>query len=253
VKAWVRLAITDRQGLHRDKKYNTHLGTRNMKEYKREFVEFLLEMNALRFGEFTLKSGRLSPYFLNTGMLYSGRSVNRLGSFYASAIADNVKGGYNTVFGPAYKGIPLAIAAVNALYAEHKIDVDYAFNRKEAKDHGDKGIIVGKELGEGDSVIIVDDVITAGTAVRETLEILRAQGNPRVAAVIVSVDRMEKGTGDKSAIQEISQATGISFHPIVTIADIIEFLQDGETSASFGVGSEMLEKMRKYREQYGVG
>lgn len=249
----MRLAITDRQGLHRDKKYNTHLGTRNMKEYKREFVEFLLEMNALRFGEFTLKSGRLSPYFLNTGMLYSGRSVNRLGSFYASAIADNVKGGYNTVFGPAYKGIPLAIAAVNALYAEHKIDVDYAFNRKEAKDHGDKGIIVGKELGEGDSVIIVDDVITAGTAVRETLEILRAQGNPRVAGVIVSVDRMEKGTGDKSAIQEISQATGISFHPIVTIADIIEFLQDSETSASFGIGGEMLEKMRKYREQYGVG
>lgn len=112
---------------------------------------------------------------------------------------------------------------------------------------------MGKELGEGDSVIIVDDVITAGTAVRETLEILRAQGNPRVAGVIVSVDRMEKGTGDKSAIQEISQATGISFHPIVTIADIIEFLQDSETSASFGIGGEMLEKMRKYREQYGVG
>jgi len=224
-----------------------------MKEYKRDFISFLLDMNALRFGEFTLKSGRLSPYFLNTGMLHTGKAINRLGSFYASTIADNVKGGFTAVFGPAYKGIPLAIAAVNALYAEHNINVDYAFNRKEAKDHGDRGLIVGKELSASDRIVVVDDVITAGTAVRETIDILKAQGDPKLAAVIVSVDRMEKGTGEKSAIQEISESTGISFYPIVTIIDIIEYLKDGAAAARYGIGADMLGKMQEYRKTYGVG
>jgi len=224
-----------------------------MKPYKKEFIQFLLEMKALKFGEFTLKSGRLSPYFLNTGMLHTGRSINRLGSFYASTIVDNVRGDYSAVFGPAYKGIPLAIAAVNALYAEHGIDVDYAFNRKEAKDHGDKGLIVGKELSSDDTLVLVDDVITAGTAVRESLDLLAAQGNPALSAVIVSVDRMEKGTGEKSAIQEISESTGISFYPIVTIIDIIEYLRDPALKAEHGIGDEMIDKMEAYRATYGVG
>ena len=209
-------------------------------------------MKALKFGEFTLKSGRLSPYFLNTGMLHTGQAVNRLGSFYASTIVDNVKGGYSAVFGPAYKGIPLAIATVNALYAEHKINVDYSFNRKEVKDHGDKGLLVGKVLSGDDRLVIVDDVITAGTAVRETIDILKEQGNPKLAAVIVSVDRMEKGTGEKSAIQEISESTGISFYPIVNILDIIEYLKDPALAATHGVGSDMLAKMEEYRKVYGV-
>ena len=223
-----------------------------MKEYKKEFITFLLEMKALKLGEFTLKSGRLSPYFLNTGMLHTGRAVNRLGSFYASTIVDNVKGQYSAVFGPAYKGIPLAIAAVNALYAEHNINVDYSFNRKEVKDHGDKGLLVGKVLSHDDRLVIVDDVITAGTAVRETIDILKDQGDPKLAAVIVSVDRMEKGTGEKSAIQEISESTGISFYPIVNILDIIEYLKDPVLAGRYGVGNDMLNKMEEYRKVYGV-
>jgi len=223
-----------------------------MKQYKKDFINFLLESNSLKFGEFTLKSGRLSPYFLNTGMLHTGEAINRLGSFYASTIADNIKSEYTSIFGPAYKGIPLAITAVNSLFTEHKINVHYSFNRKEAKDHGDMGLIVGKPLSENDSVIIVDDVITAGTAVRETIDILEKQGNPKISAVIVSVDRMEKGTGEKSAIQEISESTGITFYPIVNILDIIEFLNDSALREKFGISSEMITKMEEYRSRYGV-
>ena len=223
-----------------------------MKQYKKDFINFLLESNSLKFGEFTLKSGRLSPYFLNTGMLHTGEAINRLGSFYASTIVDNVRVEYTSIFGPAYKGIPLAIAAVNSLYTEHKVNVHYSFNRKEAKDHGDMGLIVGKPLSENDSVIIVDDVITAGTAVRETIDILERQGNPKISAVIVSVDRMEKGTGEKSAIQEISESTGISFFPIVNIIDIIGFLNDASQREKFGISSGMIAKMEEYRSLYGV-
>lgn len=223
-----------------------------MKEYKKDFINFLLDMNALRFGEFTLKSGRLSPYFLNTGMLYTGEAINRLGSSYANTIADNMKKPFTSIFGPAYKGIPLAIATVNALYKEHNINVNYSFNRKEAKDHGDMGLIVGKPLTPDDRIILVDDVITAGTAVRESIEILEKNGNPVLEAVIVSVDRMEKGTGEKSAIQEISESTGISFFPIVTILDIIEYLKDGSARAKYGIDESLLSKMEDYRARYGV-
>lgn len=208
-------------------------------------------MKALRFGEFTLKSGRLSPYFLNTGMLHSGESVAKLGSFYASAIVDNVKDNFSAIFGPAYKGIPLAVTTVNALFLNHGINVDYSFNRKEAKDHGDKGLIVGRELSGGNRVVVVDDVITAGTAVRETMEILKAQGNPEIAAIIISVDRMEKGAGDKSAIQEIAESTGIRFYPIVTILDIIEHLKTTPTS-EHSVDCSLVAKMEEYRAKYGV-
>lgn len=223
-----------------------------MKAYKKEFIDFLLEMKSLKFGEFTLKSGRLSPYFLNTGMLHTGESINKLGSFYASTITDNIKKPFTAIFGPAYKGIPLAIATVNALYHEQKINVHYSFNRKEAKDHGDMGLIVGKPLTSEDRVVLVDDVITAGTAVRESMEILEKNGNPVLEAVIVSVDRMEKGTGEKSAIQEISESTGISFFPIVTILDIMEFLGEDSAREKHSIDKSMLAKMEEYRGKYGV-
>ena len=223
-----------------------------MKEYKKEFINFLLESNSLKFGEFTLKSGRLSPYFLNTGMLYTGEAINRLGNFYASAIVDNIKDQYSSIFGPAYKGIPLAIATVNSLYANYKINVNYSFNRKEAKDHGDMGLIVGKTLSKSDSVIIVDDVITAGTAVRETIDILSSHGNPKILGVVISVDRMEKGVGEKSAIQEITESDNINFFPIVNILDILEFLKDSDLREKFGIQTEMIAKMEEYRSKYGV-
>ena len=223
-----------------------------MKDYKKQFISFLLYSNALKFGEFTLKSGRISPYFLNTGMLHTGKSISTLGGFYASAIVDNVDEEYTAVFGPAYKGIPLAIAASSALFTERQIDVDYSFNRKEAKDHGDKGLIVGKQLTEDDKIILVDDVITAGTAIRESIDILKAQGNPKLAAVVISVDRMEKGKGEKSAIQEIAESTGIKFYPIVTIVDIIEYLKHKSARVEHSIDESMIEKMEDYRKQYGV-
>jgi orotate phosphoribosyltransferase len=223
-----------------------------MKDYKKEFIEFLLDMKSLKFGEFTLKSGRLSPYFLNTGMLYTGESVNKLGKFYASAIKDNIAQDFNVIFGPAYKGIPLVIATVNSLFSDFNINVSYSFNRKEAKDHGDMGLIVGKPLGADDKVILVDDVITAGTAVKESMEILRNNGNPSLIAVIVSVDRMEKGTGEKSAIGELRDSTGIEFFPIVNILDIMEFLRDETNCLKYNIDKNMLGKMEDYRSKYGV-
>ena len=189
-----------------------------MKDYKKEFISFVIENKSLKFGEFTLKSGRLSPYFLNTGMLYSGAAINKLGRFYAETIVDRVKEDYNVVFGPAYKGIPLAVSCASSLFSEFGINKDYSFNRKESKDHGDaSGIIVGKPLTKDDRIILIDDVITAGTAIRETIDTLATVGAPKIVSVVVSVDRMEKGKGELSAIQELKNSLGIEFYPIVNI------------------------------------
>lgn len=219
-----------------------------MKEYKKEFISFLIKNGSLKFGEFKLKSGRMSPYFLNTGMLYSGEAVHKLGKFYAETIKENVKTDFNVVFGPAYKGIPLAVACVSALYSEFGMSKSYAFNRKESKEHGDaSGIIVGKPLGDSDRIVLIDDVITAGTAVRETAALLKNCGSPKIVSAVVSVDRMEKGTGELSAIAELTQSLRISFYPIVNIKEIIEYLKDGKETPEGTV-----EKMLEYRKQYGT-
>jgi orotate phosphoribosyltransferase len=217
-----------------------------MQQYQLTFIDLALRRDALRFGKFTLKSGRESPYFFNAGLFSDGESAHVLGSCYAAALVHS-RIGFDMIFGPAYKGIPLAAATVIALAAGHGRNVPYAFNRKEAKDHGEGGHIVGTPL-KG-RVLIVDDVITAGTAVRESLEIIRAAGAQPVG-VALALDRQERGTGALTAVQEVEQSHGLKCVSIVTLADLIEALSlpaDGQPRIS----AEQLTSLKAYRERYG--
>lgn len=213
-----------------------------MQDYKREFIEFAIANDVLRFGSFTLKSGRVSPYFFNAGLFNTGERLARLGHFYASAIVESGIE-FDTLFGPAYKGIPLASAAAIALYRDKNRDVPYCFNRKEAKNHGEGGNIVGSPL-QG-RVLIIDDVITAGTAIRESMEIINAAG-AQASGVVIALDRQERGTGKLSAIQEVEKIFGLRVVSIVTLEDLMTFLQDRPDMAS------QLDAVRAYRDQYGV-
>ncbi len=213
-----------------------------MQENKKRFIELAIKYQVLRFGEFTLKSGRISPYFFNAGLFNSGYALAELGSCYAQSIIDN-KLVYDVLFGPAYKGIPLVSAIVYALSANHGIDKPYAFNRKEAKDHGEGGLIVGAELNG--KVLIVDDVITAGTAIREAVDIIQAEG-ATTSAVLIALDRQEKGKSELSAIQEVQRDYGIDVFSIITLADLIEYL------AGDSLFSQHLEAMQGYRREYGI-
>jgi len=212
-----------------------------MQDYQTEFLNFALEKGVLRFGEFTLKSGRISPYFFNAGLFNRGSALARLGRFYAQAIVDSgIK--FDVLYGPAYKGIPLAAVTAAALYDHHQIDIPYAFNRKEAKSHGEGGSIVGHAL-EG-QILIIDDVITAGTAIRESMDIIEAEG-AKPAGVVIALDRQEKGKGDKSAIQEVEQDYGIPVASIAKLENVIGFLeQQGD--------ADHLANIRAYRDQYGI-
>lgn len=215
--------------------------------YKQDFIKFMVDSGVLTFGEFTLKSGRLSPYFMNSGNYKTGEQLARLGGFYAECIHDNGIE-FDTLFGPAYKGIPLAVSTAVALYTKFGIDVNYCFDRKEAKDHGEGGCIVGKQLTDGEKVVIIEDVMTSGKALREVMPKLKEAANVDVAAMIIQVDRMEKGlNGDKSAVQEVSGEFGVNIYPIVNMNDIIEAIEDGVVP-----GREYLEKMIEYRKVYGV-
>ncbi len=212
-----------------------------MKDYQADFLQFAIDQDVLRFGAFTLKSGRTSPYFFNAGLFDTGRALAELGRFYARAVVDSGIG-FDMLFGPAYKGIPLAATTAVALADHHQRDVPYAFNRKEAKDHGEGGNIVGAPLSG--RVLIVDDVITAGTAIREAVEIIRAAGAEPVG-VVVCMDRQERGRGELSAIQEVERDLGLSVASIAALDDLIEFLGTRE-------GREAdLERMRGYRAEYG--
>ena len=215
--------------------------------YKQDFIKFMVDSGVLTFWEFTLKSGRLSPYFMNSCNYKTGAQLARLGEFYAECIHDNdIK--FDTLFGPAYKGIPLAVSTAVALYTKFGIDVNYCFDRKEAKDHGEGGCIVGKQLADGERVVIIEDVMTSGKALREVMPKLKEAANVDVAAMIIQVDRMEKGlNGDKSAVQEVSGEFGVNIYPIVNMNDIIESIEDGVVP-----GREYLEKMIEYRKVYGV-
>ena len=212
-----------------------------MEQYQKDFVDFTLETGVLKFGEFTLKSGRISPYFFNAGLFNKGSHLSQLGKFYAQAIeASNLK--FDVLFGPAYKGIPLATATSIALNDSFNRNVPYSFNRKEAKDHGEGGSIVGHPL-EGD-ILIIDDVITAGTAIREAQDIITANG-AKTKGVIVALDRQEKGNGELSAIQEVEQIFGISVLSIINLSHIIDYLKDSKNE-------DTLQRIEGYRSQYGV-
>lgn len=213
-----------------------------MRGYKREFIELALELGVLRFGEFELKSGRISPYFFNAGLFNTGYAAAKLGRFYAAAIAESdVR--FDMLFGPAYKGIPLATLAAASLAEQHGIDVPYSFNRKEAKVHGEGGSIVGAQLSGG--VLIVDDVITAGTAVREAYQIISAAG-AEVTGLIISLDRQERGQGPYSAVQELKISMDIPVISIVQLDDLINILEESSEYEEF------LEPVLSYRKQYGV-
>jgi len=213
-----------------------------MQKNKKRFIELAIRYQVLRFGEFTLKSGRISPYFFNAGLFNSGYALAELGSCYAQTIIDeNID--YDILFGPAYKGIPLVSAIAYALSVNHGIDKPYAFNRKEAKDHGEGGLIVGADLNG--KVLIVDDVITAGTAIREAVDIIQDAG-AKTSAVLIALDRQEKGKSELSAIQEVKRDYGIDVFSIITMADLIDYL---EGDSELG---EYLAAMRDYRSEYGV-
>ena len=212
-----------------------------MEQYQKDFVDFTLETGVLKFGEFTLKSGRISPYFFNAGLFNTGSHLSQLGNFYAQAIeACNLQ--FDVLFGPAYKGIPLAAATAIALNDNFNRNVPYSFNRKEAKDHGEGGSIVGHPL-EGD-ILIIDDVITAGTAIREAQDIINAN-DANTKGVIVALDRQEKGKGELSAIQEVEQIFGIRVLSIINLSHIIDYLKASENE-------DVVSRIESYRSQYGI-
>ena len=216
-----------------------------MESYKREFIEFLESAGVLKFGDFIAKSGRRIPYFINAGEIKTGDQISKLGEFYAKSYMEKVGNKRTVLYGPAYKGIPIAVAASIGL-SKNGLDVPFFFNRKEAKDHGEGGIFVGYLPKAGDEIVIVEDVITAGTAIRESMENLKGLEGTRIAATFVMVDRKEKGKGEKSAMQEISDEFGFPVYSVVDVYDIIEYLEGDEKNA------ENVERIKKYLEVNGA-
>lgn len=223
-----------------------------MQQYKEEFIKFMVRSNVLTFGDFTAKSGRKTPYFVNTGNYKTGAQIAKLGEFYADCIKINLEGQFDVFFGPAYKGIPLAVAAAGALFTKYQIDTNYCFNRKEDKDHGEGGGMVGHKLQDGNRVLIVEDVITAGTAIRESLPILKGAADVSIAGLIISVDRMERGQGELTAVQEIKENYGIITYPIVTVREIIETLHNNPVDGKVYIDDEQRGRMEAYLEKYGA-
>lgn len=216
-------------------------------EKKKEFIQFMLSADVLRFGQFVTKSGRHTQYFVNTGNYKTGAQLSRLGRYYAQLVADVTGGDFDAMFGPAYKGIPLAAGCAMALYEEHQIDKPYLFNRKEVKDHGEGGSMVGYKLQDGDRVVVIEDVVTAGTALRESIPLLKACADVRIPHMFISVDRCEVGqTPGKTAIMEVEEEFGIQVHPLVTVVDICEYLKGQGTDPA------LLEAMEGYMKQYCI-
>ncbi|MCD7818844.1 MAG: orotate phosphoribosyltransferase [Lachnospiraceae bacterium] len=223
-----------------------------MEAYKQEFIEFMVDCEVLRFGDFVTKSGRKTPFFVNTGFYRTGGQLRRLGGYYAQAIQEKIGLEFDVLFGPAYKGIPLTVAATMEISERYGKDIRYCSNRKEIKDHGDKGILLGSPIHDGDRVVIIEDVTTAGTSIQETLPIIRAQGDVDVLGLVVSVDRMERGQGSRSALQEIEETYGLKTTSIVTMEEVVEHLYNREYKGKVVIDDAMKAAIDAYYEKYGV-
>lgn len=232
-----------------------------MEQYKKEFIEFMVDCGVLKFGDFVTKSGRKTPFFINTGFYRTGSQLRKLGQYYAKAIKDKFNLDLDILFGPAYKGIPLGVTTAMAISELYDKEVGYCSNRKEIKDHGDKGILLGSPIKEGDRIIIIEDVTTAGTSIQETMPIIRAQaaqrqdGSPqddiKVLGLIVSVDRMERGQGSKSALKEMEETYGISTAAIVTMEEVVEHLYNKPYKGRIIIDDSLKKSIDAYYQQYG--
>lgn len=223
-----------------------------MENYKQEFIEFMIDCEVLKFGDFVTKSGRKTPFFVNTGFYRTGAQLGRLGQYYARAIEEAFGLDFDVLFGPAYKGIPLSVAASMAISELYDREIRYCSNRKEVKDHGDKGILLGSPLNDGDRVVIIEDVTTAGTSIAETMPIIRAQGQVQPVGLVVSVDRMERGGGTKSALSEIEEKYGLKTAAIVTMKEVVEHLYDRPYKGRVIIDDALKASIDAYYEQYGV-
>ena len=223
-----------------------------MEQYKKEFIEFMVDCQVLKFGDFVTKSGRNTPFFVNTGFYRTGAQLRRLGGYYAEAIHQKFGVAFDVLFGPAYKGIPLSVAATIAISEKYGADIRYCSNRKEIKDHGDKGILLGSPMSDGDKVVIIEDVTTAGTSIEETMPIIKAQGEVETLGLVVSVDRMERGKGEKSALAEIEENYGLKTTAIVTMAEVVEHLYNREYKGKIIIDDKLKAAIDSYYEKYGV-
>ena len=223
-----------------------------MEQYKSEFIEFMVDCNVLKFGDFVTKSGRKTPFFVNTGFYRTGAQLKKLGSYYAKAIKNAFGTDFDVLFGPAYKGIPLTVATTLEISEQYGTDIRYCSNRKEVKDHGDKGILLGSPIEDGDKVVIIEDVTTAGTSIGETMPIIKAQGDVEVMGLVVSVDRMERGQGAKSALEEIQEKYGLKTTAIVTMEEVVEHLYNKPYHGRILIDDSLKAAIDAYYEQYGV-
>ena len=223
-----------------------------MEQYKQEFIEFMVDSQVLKFGEFTLKSGRKSPFFMNAGGYVTGTQLRRLGEYYAKAIHDCYGLDFDVLFGPAYKGIPLAVATTMAISSLYGKDIRYCSNRKEEKDHGDTGILLGSKLKDGDRVVIIEDVTTSGKSIEETYPILKAQADVQVKGLMVSLNRMEKGKTEKSDLQEIQEKYGFATGAIVNMEEVVEYLYNRPYQGTVYIDDTLKAAIDAYYEQYGA-
>lgn len=223
-----------------------------MEQYKEEFIDFMVESDVLKFGDFTLKSGRKSPFFMNAGVYVTGAQLMKLGQYYAKAIYDKYGADFDVLFGPAYKGIPLSVATVIAFHELYGKEIRYCSNRKEVKDHGDVGILLGSSIKSGDKVVIIEDVTTSGKSIEETFPIVKAQGDVEIIGLMVSLNRMEKGKTDKCALDEIRDVYGMETAAIVTMVEVIEHLYNKPCRGRVVIDDEVKARIDQYYEEYGA-